>query len=164
MWHSFHVRACVWVFVFTCVDRPKYTCTYYWAPKAGEQRSSDCTRLASRWPRVCVGVYVCVRHKYMCTYYRVPKAREQRSSDCTRLEAKPLAVRVRGCLFTVDRVFFACWKFSRISRFFEKSRKYPAAKNYWREKLSPRKRTKQGNFKKKSFKRVFSFFNVFVCV
>ena len=113
---------CVGVYIFV---RPKYMCTYYRAPKAREQRLSDCTRLAwgfmylldlnicvliierrrressgRRTARahvcVCVGFYVFVRPKYMSTYYRAPKAREQRSSDCTRLAAKPLAGRVLG--------------------------------------------------------------------
>ena len=37
---------CVGVYVFV---RPKYNmCTYYRAPKARQQRSSDCTRLAAK--------------------------------------------------------------------------------------------------------------------
>ena len=100
----------------------------------------------------------------MCTYYRVPKAREQRSSDCTRLEAKPLAVRVRGCLFTVDRVFSRAGNF-RVFRGFSKNHEnILPQKTTDAKKFSPRKRTEQDNFKKKSLKRVFSFFNVFVCV
>ena len=77
-------------------------CTYYRAPKAREQRSSDCTRLAAKpLAGVCVGVYVFVNPKYMCTYYRAPMAQEQHSSDCTGLEAKPLAARVQACSLNI---------------------------------------------------------------
>ena len=44
-WRSRQPHVCVVVYVFV---RPKDMCTYNRAPKAREQRSSDCTRLAAK--------------------------------------------------------------------------------------------------------------------
>ena len=69
-------------------------------------------------------------------------------------------------LVTVDRVFFACWKFSRISRFFRKNleniqpRKLNSGKIYYRQK----KRGEEDNLKKRQKIRVLFVFNVFGCV
>ena len=77
------------------------------------------------------------------------------------LVSQLVLTRVERVLYT--GFFFARWKFSRISRFIEKSRKDPAAKKLLPRKNISAKKTEQDNFKKKMFKKGFlSLISLFV--